>query len=229
MKKESRNSWKKYIIVLLLTIGIFLLAFTLSTYFNEKKISELRSIQDKVATDLLSSETQVDFIQGDSCTLRTESGLSDDLAQLAEKISYSESNVDGSEAEIVMLKKQYSILEVKDYVLNKRIGEKCNQKPAIIFYFYSTKDKCPDCVRQGYVLDAIRADYPQVRVYSFDFDLDLSIIRALRNIYNITEPLPAVVVDGMTLSGFQSYDAIATTLPPAPTPVQETGEIQSVN
>jgi len=50
--------WKKYLIVFLLTLSLFLTAIFLSNYFGNKKIDQLKSIQDKIAIDILSSETQ---------------------------------------------------------------------------------------------------------------------------------------------------------------------------
>ena len=41
--------WKKYLIVFLITVGLFLTASYLSNYFGNKKINQLKLIQDKMA------------------------------------------------------------------------------------------------------------------------------------------------------------------------------------
>lgn len=206
------QGYRKYIYVFLITCALFFSAWYLSNYFSGRKLNEVKNIQNKVAVDILSSETQFSLLEELSCQDLNSSIFSTEIATLAEKISYAEQNVSDAE-EIDLLKKQYTILEVKDFLLSKRIGERCKQMPVSILYFYGSKEACQDCVKQGYVLDAVRQQYPSVRVYSFDYNLDLSTIRALKSIYKIGDTIPAVVISGKTLNGFQTVDDIKTFLP----------------
>jgi hypothetical protein len=86
-------------------------------------------------------------------------------------------------------------------------------------------------VKQSYVLDAIREKYPTLRLYSFDYNLDLSTIKALKSIYKITDALPGLVIDGKTVNGFKTVSEIEsllpkvfTTPPPQKTPTKKTTE-----
>src|SRR3990167_2726454 len=83
------------------------------------------------------------------------------------------------------LKRSYFLLEIKDYLLMKRLTEKCGIKPTFILYFYSTKDACEECQRTGYVLTALRDKYTDLRVYSFDYHFDLGAISTLVSIYKV--------------------------------------------
>ncbi len=206
------EGWKKYIFVLVLTCGVFAISWYVSSYFNQRKISEIRDIQNKIATDILSSETQYSLLEELSCNDINSSIISDELATLADRITYSEQSVSAQE-EILLLKKQYTILQVKDYLLKKRVSERCKTPFITIFYFYGNKDACEDCVKQGYVLDAVRQKYSELRTYSFDYNLDLSTIRALRSIYKIPEPLPVLVINGKTFSGFKTIEEVEALLP----------------
>lgn len=215
---------RKYFFVFLITIGIFLTAWYISSYFNNKKIDEIRGIQNEIAIDILSSETQFSLLEEMSCQDIDRSILSAEIANLANKITYSEQNVSAQE-EILLLKKQYTILQVKDFLLSKRIGERCGKKPTTIFYFYGNKDTCEECVKESYVLDAIRIKYSEVRIYSFDYNLDLSTIRALISIYKIGDDLPILVINGKTTSGFKTVEEVTALLPKEmtnPPPVKET-------
>lgn len=206
------NGFRKYIYVFLITCVLFASAWYASAYFNSRKLNEVKDIQNKVAVDILSSETQFTLLEELSCQDLNNSVFSTEIATLAEKISYAEQNLSASD-EIDLLKKQYTILEVKDFLLTKRVGERCKQTPASILYFYGRKENCEDCVKQGYVLDAIRQRYPYVRVYSFDYNLDLSTIKALRTIYKISDKLPALVVNGKTYNGYQSLEQLEALIP----------------
>ncbi len=206
------KGFQKYFFVFLITCGIFAVGWYLSSYVNNQKINEIKDIQNKIAIDILSSETQFSLLEELSCQDVDNSILSQEIATIAEKLSYSEQNV-GAKTEIELLKKQYTILQVKDFLLSKRIGERCKQTITSIFYFYGNKDACTDCEKQSYVLDAIREKYPSVRVYSFDYNLDLSTIKALTSIYKIQNTLPGLVVQGKTISGFKTVEELESLLP----------------
>jgi hypothetical protein len=206
------QGFQKYFFVFLITCSIFALGWYGSSYINNKKINEIKDIQNKVAVDILSSETQFSLLEELSCEDLDNSLLSQEIATIADKISYSEQNTNNKD-EIELLKKQYTILQVKDFLLAKRINDRCKQKTNTVFYFYGNKDVCVDCVKQSYVLDALRTKYPSIRVYSFDYNLDLSTIKALKSIYKIEHTLPGLVVNGKTVSGFKTVEEIESLLP----------------
>ncbi len=206
-----KKHFPKYILVFLLTIGIFVFAWSLSAYINQQKFNNLQDVQNKISIDILSSETQFDLLKEGTCDESASSVFSKDLISLAEKIAYSEQN--NVTQDIETFKKQYSLLEVRDFLLTKRVAEACHHTPISIFYFYGTKLDCPDCVKQSYVLDALRQNNPAIRVYAFDYNLDLSTIDALVSIYNIGENLPALVINGITYNGYKTLDQLAVLIP----------------
>lgn len=206
-------SGKKYLFVFIITLAIFVFAIWLSEYFSNRKIEQLRSIQESISIDILSSETQFSLLSELSCKDVSASTLSNELNTLAEKIEFSEKNL-GNENEIAQLKKYYSLLEIKDYLLMQQITERCNEKLFSILYFYTTANNCSECVKQSYVLTELRATYPELRVYSFDYNLDLSALRALVSIYGVEDTkLPALIVGDEMVTGFRSIEEIEEMLP----------------
>ncbi len=209
-----KNNWIKYIIVFVITASLFAIAAGLSNFFGNKKIENIRTIQNKLSTDILSSETQFLLLSELSCEQDDNQGnLSAELNELASKINYSETNLKGNE-EIVELKKYYSLLEIKDYILTKKINKKCGEKFVPLLYFYTTANNCTECVRQGYVLTKLRHKYPNLKVYSFDYSLDLSALRALIRIYKIEDTkLPAIIINEKKETGFKSIEEIEEIAP----------------
>ena len=202
--------WKKYLIVFLITATLFLSASYLSNYFGGKKIGELQLIQDKIAIDILSSETQYALLSDLSCRNVSGTLLSGELAELGKKLEWGEENLGDSE-EVRNLKRYYSLLEIKDYLLAKKISERCRVKSAFILYFYTTLEKCKECEREGLVLTALRDKYPELRVYSFDYSTDLSAVQSMLNIFKIEDTkLPALVIEDEVLTGFHSLEELET-------------------
>ena len=212
MNQHEPNDWKKYVIVLFITSTIFATGLWFSNYLSNKKIDQLKSIESSISLDLMSSETQFSLMGELSCKDVSTTALSSELNSLADKISYSENNIGTDNTDVISLKKYYSLLEVKDYLLMKQITQRCGQKSVFVLYFYKN-DNCSDCTKQGYVLTSLRESYPNLRVYSFDYNLDTSVIKAMKSIYKVPDNLPALVINGKVYSGFQSVNDIEKNFP----------------
>jgi len=212
MHQHEPNDWKKYIIVLFITSTIFITGLWFSNYLSNKKIDQLKSIESSISIDLMSSETQFSLMGELSCKDVSTTVLSSELNSLADKISYSENNIGIDNIDVISLKKYYSLLEIKDYLLMKQITQRCGQKSVFVLYFYKN-DNCDDCTKQGYVLTSLRETYPNLRVYSFDYNLDLSAIRAMKSIYKVPDKLPALIINGKVYSGLQTVEEIVKAFP----------------
>jgi len=205
---NNNIDWKKYLIVFLITVGLFLSAGYISNYFGDKKIEQIKSIQDNIAINILSSETQFSLLSELSCKNVSGSLLSAELDELGRKLEWSQQNL-GSTEEVAYLKKYYSLLQIKDYLLMKKISKSCRTKSAFILYFYTTAENCSECEKESLVLSSLRDKYPELRVYSFDYSIDLSAVKAMLQIYKIKDTeLPALVLDDEVLTGFHGIDEL---------------------
>ncbi len=206
--------WKKYAYTFLITAAIFATAIFLSNYFSQKKINEIKNIESRIAVDILASETQFSLLSELSCKEISSGLLSKELATLGDKLSYTEQNRGSDDEEVVNLKKYYSLLQIKDFILMQKIKERCGGKTLSLMYFYSNLDNdCADCEKEGFVLTKLRQDYPELRVYSFDYNLDLSALQTLISIYNIENKPPIILINEKAYYGFKSVDDIKNILP----------------
>jgi thiol-disulfide isomerase/thioredoxin len=205
---QQQFDWKRYLIVFFITLGLFLTAIYLSNYFSNRKLNQLKTIQDKISIDILSSETQFSLLSEMSCKNVSDSALSGELGELGQKIEWGQSNI-GSTEELTYLKNYYSLLQIKDYLLMKKISARCGKKAAFVLYFYTTAQNCSDCEKESLVLSTLRSKYPELRVYSFDYSTDLSAVKAMLNIYRIKDTaLPALVIDDNLRTGFQPIESV---------------------
>ncbi len=206
--------WKKYIFVLLITVAIFATSLYASNYFNNRRINELRDIEDKISTDILSLETQFDLLEEVSCEdFKDTPVLTPELNALAARLNYTEDQLGSNNDEVVRLKRIYSLLLIKDSLLSKRIAIECKTNPVSIMYFYSNKGDCEECKKQGYVLTELQQRYPSLRIYAFDYNLDLSALRTLRSVYKVEANLPALVINNKVYYGYKNQDDIERIVP----------------
>lgn len=202
--------WKKYALAFVITAAIFGTAFYLAARFDAARLSEIRATEAQISLDILSSETQYDLLGNLDCADITENpGLSEQLNTLSSQLSVAESNLGAENEDVIYLKKQYSLLEIKDYTLLQKLREKCGIKPVSVLYFYSNAGDCHDCTRAGEVLTYLRQTYPELRVYAFDYNLDLSALQTLIAIKNIKPQLPAYVIGNrQPVYGFKTVEDI---------------------
>lgn len=204
---------RKYIVAFLITAVIFGTAIYVSNLISQKKLEDVRTIESRVALDILSSETQFSLLEETSCKNIGPGFLSEELGLLGEKLAYGENQTEFDSNNLEYLKRSYFLLEIKDYLLMKRLTEKCGIKPTFILYFYSTQNLCEDCEKMGYVLTALRDKYPDLRVYSFDYHIDIGAINTLVSIYKVKSDLPALIINGLTYYGFRSIDELEANVP----------------
>ncbi len=204
----------KYIITFIITAIIFAAMLYVNSILDEKRFGDTKAIQDQISLDLLSSETQFNLLKETSCKNVNGSILSQELNSLATKLTYLEENDSGNKSELIYLKKYYSLLQIKDSLLMKQLSQKCSSKPISVLYFYGAKNDCPECIDMSYVLTHLREQYPELRIYSFDTNLNLSAIDTLKSIYKIDEKmLPAIVYDDETYTGFKSIEEMKNIIP----------------
>ncbi|MEM2948480.1 MAG: hypothetical protein QXY05_02980 [Candidatus Anstonellales archaeon] len=105
------------------------------------------------------------------------------------------------------LKNKYFSLELRNYLMAKKVKEMCGGNFSLALYFYS-KD-CPECEKQGKELTLAREKSNwSLKVFSFDGSSESSIVRALKKEHNVVQ-YPTIVIDEKyKLTGFRTAEQI---------------------
>jgi hypothetical protein len=208
-------AWQKYFVAFVITAAIFGTAFYIAFRLDRARIADIQATEQNISIDILSTETQFDLLGSLDCeTIKENPVLSDELNSLASRLSVAEENLGTDNPQVVQLKQQYSLLEIKDYLLMRQVTQKCNLRPVYILYFYSNSGDCPDCARSGDILTYLRGQYPGLRVYSFDYHLDLSALRTLLSLRKIDGPLPAFIINNHSpVYGFKTLEEMQKLIP----------------
>lgn len=212
---RAKIETRKYVSALIITAMVFFGALLVSNHFSSQRVAEIKSVEDKLSLDILSSETQFSLLKESSCkAIDHSTAFSEELNSLSAKLSYMESTLGDTNPDVISLKKYYSLLQIKDYLLVAQVNQKCGTQPITIIYFYSNKDgECDDCVKEGYVLTKLREDYPELRIYAFDYNLDLSAVKTMKSIQGVQNKFPALVIWDEPYYGFKTADDIEKIIP----------------
>ncbi|TSA43777.1 hypothetical protein D4R49_02190 [bacterium] len=175
-------------------------------YLNNARITELSAIEDQLSIDILSLDTQFSLLEAAPCDSSASSTtLIGELANMGNRLSYAEGQLGSNNTQVIRLKEQYSLLEIRDYLITNELAAACGaKKPVTVLYFYSNAGDCNDCDKAGYALSYLRDTYPTLRVYSFDYNLDLGALKTFITINKVQGALPAFVVNGKHSYGFTS-------------------------
>ncbi|MCK4428827.1 MAG: thioredoxin family protein, partial [Candidatus Aenigmarchaeota archaeon] len=155
------------------------------------------------------------LFEDDSCVLLQEymNEIAPNLEKLAWRTDYYERSADRkrfSEEEYVKIKKNYMLLLVNYWLIAKKLESTCGDNTPKLIYFYSNK-KCDDCKAQGIILDSVKKEHEEIMVFSMDKDIDLSTIRLIAGIYNVTE-VPSLVINDETYNGFMNKKEVEEAL-----------------
>lgn len=183
-------------------------------YLNNVRVSELSAIEEQLSIDSLSLETQFSLLESAPCDSAASSAtLTDELADFGSRLSYAEAQLGNDTAEVMRLKERYSLLEIRDYLITKQLAAACKTKPVTVLYFYSNASDCPDCDKAGYALSYLRDTYPALRVYSFEYHLDLDALKTFIAVLGVKSTLPAFVINGKHYYGFTSLEDLEKQFP----------------
>ena len=201
MSLVARNA----LIALLITATLVgTVAYTIN-YLNNARIAELSTIEDQLSIDTLSLDTQFSLLEAAPCdSAASSTTLIGKLADLGTRLSYTENQLGIDNPQVIRLKQQYSLLEIRDYLITKKLADACGTKLVTVLYFYSNAGDCADCDKAGYALSYLHDTYPTLRVYSFDYNLDLGALKTFITITKVRRSLPAFVINGKQYYGFTS-------------------------
>lgn len=211
MPFATRNAF----LALLVTVAIASSVIYAVRYLDRQRVAQLSELQTRLATDTLSVETQFALLEEAACEDISEGNtLSGEMANLGERLSFAESQLGTRNDQVIELKKQYTLVQIRDYLLTKRLAEKCNVDSTVVLYFYSNEPGvCEDCDRASVALSYLHGTNADLRVYSFDYNLDLGALKTLVAVEKVKPEFPAFIINGKQVYGFEDIEAFKLNFP----------------
>jgi hypothetical protein len=211
-------------IIISLTITVLIIGSVIYaiSYLNQQRVAQLSTIENQLSTDTLSIETQYSLLENAPCSSfitgssTEDTSLSQEVSNLGDKLVYAEDRLGKDNQQVITLKQQYALLEIRDYLLTQRLSTTCHVSPTIVLYFYSNNGECKDtCARAGYALSYMRQTYPGLRVYSFDYNLNLAALKTLESIEKVQPNFPAFSINHKPVYGFTTLADFEKNFPPS--------------
>lgn len=205
-KLKRELSLNIYIVALIVTVAIFSLGIYVGMVIDESAKanvdSELRTLEQDLYLSrimLLMEENTTEF-----CPIYSEKleAVNSERQLIGDRLEYLETVRGMHDDE---LKERYFYLELENYLLMQKMKNECGGEFVPVLFFYADGDEASN--NQGEVLGQLRAAHPEVKVFSFDGNMDTAVVSVLKEKYLVTS-YPAVVFDGTRLVGFQSLEQL---------------------
>ena len=174
-----------YLTALVITIAVFavgiLVGFQLSSAVSNQFTRDLETIQtSSVNPELLSLlDTNDTTITNAVCASLTYNiqKIASQTTDLGQRLEVLEKKQTKQNPEVQFLKEQYFALEARDFLLFKKLKEKCNSEYQIVLYFYgdqscNTKLPCEQAIQaaEQELAELKNENKGQLLIYSFDAD-----------------------------------------------------------
>ena len=206
---KQNISKTKFLAVFATTTLIFLIGILIGYQISNSKMSALEDIEQELRVDTMAIELQYLLLAENPCIALDSAPLSEELYTLGSKLSYMEDKLGPDNPSVLRLKEYYSLLEIRHWLFLKQTKQECDRNYTLIIYFYSKqKENCPECEEQGYVLTYLRETYPQIRIYSFDFDISNAALDTIKELYIKEQGLPIIIIDNQVYHGFKNKEAM---------------------
>jgi hypothetical protein len=185
---EIRNiDWSKVLLAFLITVFLFNIGVFLG-YFGSKIIEGSSiSIIQSTNNEISNLETLSLLEQNYPCSSSTLDVATERLGYISDLIDSMENQRGKTNSDVMELKKIYSVVEIRHMLLLKQRAENCGTNYSIVIYFYSNADECRgDTDRISFILTYLRNKFTNLRVYSYDINLNNDAVQILKNYYNAT-------------------------------------------
>jgi hypothetical protein len=211
---------RNIIISLVITIVLIGTVVYAINYLNQQRVAQLNTIEDQLSTDTLSVETQYALLENAPCEDFTDGSSTDDTAlsqevsMIGDELSFTENKLGSTNPQVLQLKNQYTLLEIRDYLLTEQLSKTCKLNPTIVLYFYTNNGACTSlCDKASTDLSYLRQTYPSIRVYSFDYNLNLGALKTLESIEKVKPTFPAFVIGHKQYYGYTTLSDFEQNLP----------------
>ncbi len=191
----------RYLQAGVITLAILALIFSTVWLLDDSRISVLNNDIDRLGVDsesnrillfytqVFSAKRNPDFclVVNQSATIRSQEG---DLffSKLAE---FENANLLGN---YETLKRKYLLNRIELWLYTTLLSETCNTNISQVLYFYRNKPACDECQIQGDVLETVRSECPNVKIFAISTDEGVDLVPLIQAQFGVTKT-PALVLD----------------------------------
>ncbi len=191
----------RYLLAGVITAAVLAVVFAIVLFLDDWRVNSLNQQLEELSIQSESNRVLFFYNQvfspsenpafcevaNKSATLRSSQG---DLL-FSKLSSYESANLFGDYG---LLKKKYLLNRIELWLYTSLQNKTCNSNFVPILFFYRSKDPCPDCAVQGGILEELRNQCPNVKIFALATDEDIDLVPLIQAQFNVAQT-PALVVN----------------------------------
>ncbi|MFP4045648.1 MAG: thioredoxin family protein [Candidatus Aenigmatarchaeota archaeon] len=203
---------RRYLFAGALTMAIIFSGLAAGEFMDTMRLNYLQNSLEEERIDYKDLQTQYFYLSEvspeDFCRISDQT-IKKSLVRLKgllDQLSDYQKSSDFSKEEYLDLKRDYTIANLRYWMLLRKSNELCDNDDIWVLYFH--EEGCGSCPTQGFILTQIRKTYDKkVWVFPLDMEIEENMITILKERYNVTET-PTLVVNDQVHHGFQNHEKV---------------------
>jgi hypothetical protein len=209
MKKRRIQSKLRYLLAFLIATLVFIDGFMLVYSFSYLEYQRISEIQGELSYQLFQNKLKHYLFDEDLCSADLLVEISEDLGYQGKIIDDLERKLGKNDQRVLFRKKFYTLMQLEHFEFVRRINKECEEKIPTILFFYSNEDlDLKKSEELGELLGVVYRREPDLKIYSFDINLDSDLINRLKMKYNVNEPLTILINEDTKLMNPKGVDEI---------------------
>lgn len=212
MEQGREFSKKLIVLAFLVATFVFLSGFLLSYMVTYSKYQSVSASQEEIRYQLLSLELEKELI-GDSCEYFDPYYFSTELDKMGSLVGLLEERFGKYDSKVLKQKEIYSMLEIQHFLLIKENNLQCNNISTILFFYSNSEDFIDEAEKIGYILSNFKNNNDKnIMIYSFDYNLNINLIKMLKTKYKITSPNEIIINEEILIKNLNNINEIKDVL-----------------
>jgi len=200
MPERKFQDKKRYLWALIIGTIIFLLVFLISNGISFLEFQRISNLQDSIAYKIFEDKLSVSFFNQPVCANESFNKISQDLGFQGKIINDLETKFGKNNEQVLQRKKFYSLIELEHFEFVKSRIENCGLSTNTILFFYSNEDKEIEQSKDvGKLLDEVYSRNNNIVIYSFDINLNSSLIKDLVEKYKVKSSPSLIINENSTI------------------------------
>ncbi|MBU5689579.1 MAG: hypothetical protein QXM68_01385 [Candidatus Aenigmatarchaeota archaeon] len=211
----KRYTKKAYVFAAILSLVLYSIGIITGIYIQKQSQNSVEARLEQIQRSIENTQLEYLYINslGEKISCDSFKILVDETTnnvwQIGDELVKLES--ESNNEKFVELKKEYSLLSIRAWILNNYFKNKCNSDDKVILYFYSIP--CDQCIIQGKILDDLRENElkGKLKVFVLDINVEEPMVELVKKTYKINGT-PSIVVENKTFYGLVEKNKILSSV-----------------
>jgi hypothetical protein len=209
MENRPLQSKSRYVLAIILATIIFGAGFLIVHSISYVEYLRVSNLQSESSYQIFQDKLKYSFFKENPCSMEDYAGLTNDLTFQGQLINDLETKLGKNDEAVLFRKKFYTLMELEHFEFIRQMNQKCSSNITTMFFFYSNeKSSLDESERVGNLLGVIYNRHPEIKIYSFDMNLDSELMPLLLEKYGVKSSPTVIINEKIRVTNIENINDI---------------------